>query len=202
MTNEMLTPVLEDAGLGFFIFKGNPGWFGHGGADEGFQALLGMSTETGKGAVIMADSDNGNSVGALFFRSVVKEYGWNYNFGDEDVRATELFLIALANGSTAALQRYDDFKAANSPDHKVDEAILNTLGYHRLSSGKTSDAIAVFQRNVREYPQSDNVYDGLGEAYMKAGEKKLAIQNYEKSLQLDPKNLNAVEMLRRLNEMK
>jgi predicted TPR repeat methyltransferase len=37
---------------------------------------------------------------------------------------------------------------------------------------------------------------------MKAGEKKLAIQNYEKSLQLDPKNLNAVEMLRRLNEMK
>ena len=44
--------------------------------------------------------------------------------------------------------------------------------------------------------------DSLGEAYMKAGEKELAIQNYEKSLQLDPKNLNAVEMLRKLKEMK
>ena len=202
MTNEMLTPVLDNAGLGFFIFKGNPGWFGHGGADEGFQALLGMSAETGKGAVIMADSDNGISVGALFFRSVVKEYGWNYNFGDEDVRAVELFLIALTNGSTAALQRYDDFKRANSPDHKVDEAILNALGSYLLSSGKTSDAIVVFQRNVHEYPQSGNVYDSFGEAYMKAGEKELAIQNYEKSLQLDPKNLNAVEMLRKLKEMK
>ena len=201
MTNEMLTPVLEDAGLGFFIFKRNPGWFGHNGADEGFQALLGMSTQTGKGAVIMSNSDNGISVGALFLRSVVKEYGWNYNSGDEDV-TVELFLIALANGSTAALRRYDDFKTANSPDHKVDEATLNALGYQLLSSGKTSDAIAVFQRNVHEYPQSGNVYDRLGEAYMKAGEKELAIQNYEKSLQLDPKNLNAVEMLGRLKQMK
>jgi cytochrome c-type biogenesis protein CcmH/NrfG len=46
------------------------------------------------------------------------------------------------------------------------------------------------------------VYDSLGEAYMKAGEKELAIQNYEKSLQLDPKNMNAVEMLKKLKEMK
>jgi predicted TPR repeat methyltransferase len=37
---------------------------------------------------------------------------------------------------------------------------------------------------------------------MKAGEKELAIQNYEKSLQLDPKNMNAVEMLKKLKEMK
>ena len=71
-----------------------------------------------------------------------------------------------------------------------------------LSSGKTSDAIAVFQRNVQEYPQSENVYDSLGEAYMKAGQKELAIQNYEKSLQLDPKNENAVEMLKKLKAMK
>ena len=46
------------------------------------------------------------------------------------------------------------------------------------------------------------MYDSLGEAYMKAGEKELAIQNYEKSLQLDPKNMNAVEMLKKLKEMK
>jgi len=53
---------------------------------------------------------------------------------------------------------------------------------------------------VQEYPESGNVYDSLGEAYMKAGQKELAIQNYEKSLQLDPKNQNAVEMLKRLKE--
>jgi len=37
MTNEMLTPVLEDSGLGFFMDKQNPGQFGHNGADEGFK---------------------------------------------------------------------------------------------------------------------------------------------------------------------
>ena len=37
---------------------------------------------------------------------------------------------------------------------------------------------------------------------MKDGQKELAIQNYEKSLQLDPKNQNAVEMLKKLKEMK
>ena len=40
MTREMLTPVMNDVGLGFFMEKENPGQFGHDGADEGFQALL------------------------------------------------------------------------------------------------------------------------------------------------------------------
>jgi Tfp pilus assembly protein PilF len=37
---------------------------------------------------------------------------------------------------------------------------------------------------------------------MKAGQRDLAIQNYEKSLQLDPKNTNAVDMLKKLKEPK
>ena len=76
------------------------------------------------------------------------------------------------------------------------------VGYVLLYSGHEHDAINVFQRNVEDYPQSGNVYDSLGEAYMKIGQKELAIQNYEKSLQLDPKNKNAVEMLKKLKEMK
>ena len=48
------------------------------------------------------------------------------------------------------------------------------------------------------FPQSSNVYDSLGEAYMLNGGKELAIKNYEKSLELDPKNTNAVDMLKKL----
>jgi len=70
-----------------------------------------------------------------------------------------------------------------------------------LSDGHTDDAIAVFQRNAQEYPQSSNGYDSLGgEGYMKAGQKDLAIANYEKSLQLAPQNRKAVEMLKKLRE--
>jgi len=79
---------------------------------------------------------------------------------------------------------------------------LNQLGYTLLYSGHEKEAITVFQENVQEFPKSSNVYDSLGEAYAKVGEKDLAIANYEKSLQLNPKNQNAVERLKKLREAK
>jgi cytochrome c-type biogenesis protein CcmH/NrfG len=57
-----------------------------------------------------------------------------------------------------------------------------------------------FQKNVAEFPESSNVYDSLGEAYAAAGKKELAIENYGKSLKLDPKNQNAIERLEKLKE--
>jgi CubicO group peptidase (beta-lactamase class C family) len=200
MTNEMLTPVLDGVGLGFFLEMDNPGVFGHSGANEGFQALLTMNYDTGNGVVIMADSDNGMAVAGQLLRSVAREYNWNYKL-DEDA-TLELYLIALASGPSAALERFDQIKTAHSPNHAMDEGVLNTLGYQLLFDGKTSDAIAILQRNVQDHPHSSNVYDSLGEAYMKAGQKELAIQNYENSLQLDPKNTNAVDMLKKLKEPK
>ncbi len=199
MTNEMLTPVLDEAGLGFFMDKQNPGQFGHNGADEGFQALLTMNADTGKGLVIMADSDNGISAADFILRSVAKEYSWNHKFGNN--LPSELTLLAVVNGSSAALQRYDELKKAGAGEH-LDEATLNSLGYMLLSSGKTSDAIAVFQRNVQEFPKSGNVYDSLAEAYMKNSQRELAIENYEISLRLDPTNQNAIKILKQLKEMK
>jgi CubicO group peptidase (beta-lactamase class C family) len=199
MTNEMLTPVLEEAGLGLFMDKKNPGQFGHNGADEGFQALLTMNAESGKGVAIMANSDNGIAVGDILLRSVAKEYGWNYKSAGQGAFPM-LVLIAKAKGTQAALQRYAELKKSPSAEYKVEERTLNGLGYTLLFSGQGQDAISVFQRNVQEYPESSNVYDSLGEAYMKAGQKDLAIQNYEKSLQRDPKNQNAVDMLKKLKE--
>ena len=68
------------------------------------------------------------------------------------------------------------------------EANLNTNGYHLLRAKKVSEAIEVFKTNVKLFPQSANAYDSLGEAYAEAGNKELAIQNYEQSLKLNPKN--------------
>jgi CubicO group peptidase (beta-lactamase class C family) len=201
MTNEMLKPVLEEAGLGLFMDRNNPGQFGHNGADEGFQAILTMNAESGKGVAIMANSDNGIAIGDILLQRVAKEYGWNYKSGAQGAFPM-LMLIAKSKGTEAALQRYAELKKSPTTDYQVEERTLNILGYTLLVSGQMQDAIAVFQRNVQEYPGSSNVYDSLGEAYMKAGQKELAIQNYEKSLQLDLKNKNAAEMLKKLKEMK
>jgi CubicO group peptidase (beta-lactamase class C family) len=196
MTREMLTPVKDEAGLGFFLEKDQPGQFGHNGADEGFQALLTMNYESGKGAALMADSDNGIAVANWVLRAIAKENGWK-NPGQAST-FDALLLIAKVKGADVALRRYDALKKSWPGSEHDREGTLNGVGYMLLMSGQPQDAIAVFRRNVEEFPKSSNVYDSLGEAYAKAGQKSLAIENYEKSLELDPKNRNGAEQLKKL----
>jgi tetratricopeptide (TPR) repeat protein len=61
------------------------------------------------------------------------------------------------------------------------EADINGYGYQLLGAGKTDEAIAIFRKNVKDHPQSWNVYDSLGEAYDRKGDKKLAAENYRKA---------------------
>src|SRR6202034_468449 len=109
-TNEMLTPVMNDVGLGFFLDKDNPGQFGHDGADRGFQALLTMNADTGNGVVIMVNSDNGNALANHIVEGVVKEYGWSYK-PQPAAPWDELFLLAKLKGADAALRRDDELKS-------------------------------------------------------------------------------------------
>jgi pimeloyl-ACP methyl ester carboxylesterase len=78
------------------------------------------------------------------------------------------------------------------------ESILNVLGYQQLNGKHTQEAIAFFKLNVEMYPNSFNTYDSLAEAYMERGDREAAIQNYRKSLALNPDNANAVQMLKKL----
>jgi tetratricopeptide (TPR) repeat protein len=98
-----------------------------------------------------------------------------------------------------AVEQYHDLKATALAAYNFDENQLNTLGYELLKTKKFKEAIRIFQLNVEAYPQSSNVYDSLGEGYMDDGNKPLAIANYQKSLELNPKNRNAIQMLQKLN---
>ena len=81
-----------------------------------------------------------------------------------------------------------------------DEYFINNLGYAILSSNMVELAIKVFIKNVGFFPDSFNVYDSLGEAYMKNGDTQMAIENYKKSLELNPSNDNAKKMLKQLEK--
>ena len=61
-----------------------------------------------------------------------------------------------------------------------------------------SDAIGILTLSVEAYPRSANTYDSLAEAYMNNGEKALAIANYKRSLELNPRNTNATMQLKKL----
>lgn len=73
---KMTTPVLDNVGLGFFVEKhGNALYFGHGGADEGFRAELLVNKDKGYGAVVMANSDNGQILREVI-RGLARVYDW------------------------------------------------------------------------------------------------------------------------------
>ena len=106
-----------------------------------------------------------------------------------------------SNGVDQAVVEYHQLKSTQPTTYKFEEDQLNGLGYQLINSHKYKDAIRVLQLNTEVYPQSANTWDSLGEAYMNAGDKAQAIMNYQKSLQLNPKNANAVKMLKKLNAL-
>jgi tetratricopeptide (TPR) repeat protein len=59
-------------------------------------------------------------------------------------------------------------------------------------------AVKFFQLNTQLFPESSNAWDSLGEGYMKTGKDKKAIAGYQKSLELDPDNKNAKEMIAKI----
>jgi tetratricopeptide (TPR) repeat protein len=72
------------------------------------------------------------------------------------------------------------------------------LGYQKLRNKNYDNAIAIFEINVALYPDSPNVYDSLGEAYMEKGDTIEAINNYKKSLSLDSGNRRAKSRIKEL----
>jgi tetratricopeptide (TPR) repeat protein len=113
--------------------------------------------------------------------------------------AETLSATIASNGIDQATKQYHVMKAAAPATYNFDEDELNALGYQLLQAHKLNQAIRIFQLNIEAYPQSGNTYDSLAEAYMDDGDKALAIANYHRSLQINPRNANAVKMLQRLN---
>lgn len=101
-----------------------------------------------------------------------------------------------ARGLARVTAQYALLKRDSSAVYSAGEAQLNTLGYKVLQQGHLDDAIAIFKLNVDAFPQSGNVYDSLGEAYLRKGDRANALANYEKAFGLDPQNIGAMEVVR------
>lgn len=111
-----------------------------------------------------------------------------------------LIPVFIEKGLQAMIETYKNLKATEPDKYNFKESQLNSLGYTFLQGNNLEAAIEIFKLNVESYPESFNVYDSLGEACMLKGDNANAIINYEKSLQLNPENTNASEMLKKLKQ--
>ena len=100
---------------------------------------------------------------------------------------------------TACLETYEQLKKTDPELYDFDsENALNRLGYRLMRGGNPKGAIEVFKKNVAVFPKSANPYDSLGEAYAMIKNPELALENYSKSLELNPNNTNAAEMIKKI----
>ncbi|WP_051663983.1 serine hydrolase domain-containing protein [Dyadobacter crusticola] len=77
MIRQMLTDQKNNDGLGVFVEgKGNALRFGHGGRDEGFDALLTAGAETGQGVVIMINANDNSRLVGQVLNAVAAQYHW------------------------------------------------------------------------------------------------------------------------------
>jgi len=111
------------------------------------------------------------------------------------------FQFFIEEDYEGGLKAYQELQKKQPDSRWVQEGNLNGFGYELMGNDQIDLAISVFKLNVALYPNSSNVYDSLGEAYLKNGDKTLAAKNYQKSLQLDPKNTNALKILKEMGAM-
>lgn len=181
-------------GLAWHIAEGSDGdivW--HNGGTGGYRAFAGFCPDTGKGVVVLANSDQ--SVDNLGF--VLLDPNTALTEVKKSVAAGIRKAIA-AEGPEAAWDTYKSLKDKVPGEYDLNEQDLNNLGYFYLEHGDLPASLAVFRINVEAFPTSSNVFDSFAEALMKDGQKKAAIENYQKSLELNPGNSNAVEKLEEL----
>jgi predicted alpha/beta superfamily hydrolase len=109
-----------------------------------------------------------------------------------------IFLNAQPVSFAQVNQHFENLSKEFGYTIRPTEEFLNQCGYQRLRNGHFTEAVEFFEENIRAHPDSYNVYDSMGEAYLIKGQKDLAIQYYEKSVAINPDHEHGKMMLRQL----
>lgn len=186
-------------GLGFGIEKTTAGeslW--HWGDNGVFKAFFVVRPATKSGVVYMTNSENGLSIARQILAETLggdqPAFDW-LKYDNYDAPGLSFTRVAFAKGATAALDGFSRELASGA----ISEGAVNQAGYILMGKNKIGDAILMFGKNVELHPASWNAYDSLGEAYMKNGDKALAVKNYQKSVELNPSNENGMAALKKLS---
>jgi CubicO group peptidase (beta-lactamase class C family) len=171
----------------------------HNGTNGIFYADLYRYVDEGTTIIVLTNKSNGfEGTGREIFRALF-DPGYRPSVPIADNKANRFFTdhiitLTIQQGIEVGVEEFGKRHA----NINLLEGRVNERGYELLKGGNLGQAADVFRLNVFAFPGSSNAYDSLGEAYMAAGDTILAIENYRKSLALDPANGNAKDILERI----
>lgn len=93
---------------------------------------------------------------------------------------------------------FEKLSIRNSFKFHPPEELVNRIGYNFLRSSNLEEkkkSLEFFILNSKNYPESFNVFDSLGDAQFQLGFEEEAINSFKKSLELNPGNKNAEIMI-------
>ncbi|MFC5195863.1 serine hydrolase [Bizionia hallyeonensis] len=180
-------------GLGWhYENRGNVTW--HNGRTGGYTAFTGFVQGTEKGVIVLTNAtENMNALGFHLLGSPTP-------LVNPKPSIVMLLKKEMAmNGIDSAIALYHQTKKESPFAYNFEESELNRLGYEYLAMDNGDHALKILKLNAEIYPKSSNTFDSLGEAYLKQGDSAAAISNYIKSLELNPANQNAIDVLNSLD---
>jgi len=189
-------------GLGYSI-RGLPGietkLFGHGGSNDGWQCTLQLNADTRDGFLMIT---NGATGYAVYDQAYSDWAEWNWEVDMARMRRKPIIPLLVrsyqAKGVKAAVEAYEAVKKDQPDAYTFNDGDINLFGYELLWANKLDDAIEIFRLNIAEHPYSGNPRDSYAEALLAKGDTAGSIANYQKSLELDPRNDNGRMMLAKL----
>jgi len=188
------TKAGNGVGLAWFLTPGSTGTvINHGGSTGGYNAFAGFNKERGQAVVVLTNSDQ-----------PIGDIGMRLMNADAPLRniaphiASELRRIIDDEGADGLVAKYQTLRQEEADNYDFGEDEINRLGYFYLGMDRFDAAVAIFKINTIEHPGSSNVWDSYGEGLMMSGDTVAAVANYQKSLELNPGNTNAVEMLAKM----
>ena len=203
----MYKPGLQNYAYGWVVTKwpvgennGAKTVIAHGGGINGFNTVITRIVDD-RHLIVLLNNTGGARLDEMdrAIRNIL--YNQPYAAPKKPISATLLKTI-VEKDVQAAVSQYRELKANQAAAYDFREPELNILGYQLLGMKRTKDAIEIFKLNVESYPRAANTYDSLADAYAANGDKEIAIQNYKKSLELNPKNEATAEKLKKLEASK
>jgi len=178
--------------------------------------------DSGHGIVIMADNWAFETEVLMRYviNAVAQEYGWSYRvatFTKWPYADTVLLASAQLRGVRAAIAEYRELKnrwaeqkrkvgdlqvvwASDPPDYPPTQWDLYGVAKALDNPKRLQDAIEIEKLETEEYPRWAEAFRYLGELYLRAGQRSLATEAYEKAVSLNPDDQDSIQALERLHE--